>query len=93
LFIKIEVAHGGKSYNVRPYHEVPEALKLKYESEKDTLLKNLALAKVFKGNLNDPLDWYRFNDLSNWDQIIIATMWLKKSAGLENMKEEPSIVY
>lgn len=93
MFIKIEVAHGGKSYNVRPYHEVPEALKLKYESEKDTLLKNLALAKVFKGNLNDPLDWYRFNDLSNWDQIIIATMWLKKSAGLENMKEEPSIVY
>ena len=91
--MKIEVTYKSESYNIRPYHEVTEALKAKYESEEDTVLKNLALAKVFKGNLTDPLDWYRFNDLSNYDQIIIAKMWLKKSAGLENIKEEPNVVY
>lgn len=93
MFIKIEVAHGGKSYNVRPYHEVPEALKLKYESEEDTLLKNLALAKVFKGNLNDPIDWYSFDGLEHYEQILLANEWLRKSNAIESMKEEPDIVY
>jgi hypothetical protein len=91
--MKIEVTYKTNSYNVRPYHEVPEALRSKYDSEEDTLLKNLALAKVFKGNLTDPADWYRFDELSNYDQIIIAKMWLKKSKRLEDMKEEPDIVY
>jgi hypothetical protein len=91
--MKIEVTYKTMSYNVRPYHEVTEALRSKYESEEDTVLKNLALAKVFKGNLTDALDWYRFDELSNYDQIIIATMWLKKSEGLGDMKEEPNIVY
>jgi hypothetical protein len=91
--MKIEVTYKTMSYNVKPYHEVPEALRSKYESEEETVLKDLALAKVFKGNLTDPLDWYRFDDLSNFDQIILATIWLKKSKGLENIKEEPNVVY
>jgi len=91
--MKIEVTYKSKGYNVMPYHEVPKALRSSYEAEEDMLLKDLALARVFESILTDAVDFYDFDKLNNHDQAMVAALWLKKSKEIENIEEEPNVVY
>jgi hypothetical protein len=91
--MKIEVLRKGKTYRVRPYYDISPAIKKSYESETDDFLKRLALIKLFKAILTDPLDWYSFDGLEHHEQLSLACDWLIKSNAMENMKEEPNVIY
>lgn len=93
MSIKIEVSCRGKTYRLRPYYDIATAIKEPYESEVDVFLKKLALIKLFKAVLTDPIDWYSFDGLEHHEQLSLAYDWIRKSDVMKNMKEEPNVIY